>query len=117
MGREASPRSHHILACCISETLGAICYLDRQHESCEGVYRQGAAGLGIPRNPDYNGASQPAAGYLQRCIRGLRPAVVSGAVRRSISASSSAPTRMTIVDSHSQIIRPLAAPSEPYVRL
>src|SRR5215468_9600743 len=30
-------------------------------------------GLGIPRNPDYNGASQPGVGYLQRCIhKGLR---------------------------------------------
>src|SRR5262249_34079673 len=32
-----------------------------------------AASLGIPRNPDYNGASQPGVGYLQRCIhKGLR---------------------------------------------
>jgi choline dehydrogenase len=46
--------------------------LDWQHEICE-AFIAGAAGLGIPRNPDYNGASQPGVGYAQRCIhKGLR---------------------------------------------
>ena len=46
--------------------------LDWPHEICE-AFIAGAAGLGIPRNPDYNGASQPGVGYLQRCIHnGLR---------------------------------------------
>jgi choline dehydrogenase len=46
--------------------------LDWQHEICE-AFIAGAAGLGIPRNRDYNGASQPGVGYLQRCIdNGLR---------------------------------------------
>jgi choline dehydrogenase len=46
--------------------------LDWQHEICE-AFIAGAVGLGIPRNPDYNGASQPGVGYLQRCIhKGLR---------------------------------------------
>ena len=43
------------------------------------------------------------------------PVAVSRAVWCSISASSSPPTRMTIVDSHSQIMKPTMAPSEPYV--
>ncbi|HKA74252.1 MAG TPA: GMC family oxidoreductase, partial [Xanthobacteraceae bacterium] len=46
--------------------------LDWPHEICE-AFIAGAVGLNIPRNPDYNGASQPGVGYLQRCIhRGLR---------------------------------------------
>ena len=36
--------------------------LDWGHEICE-AFIEGAAGLGIPRNRDYNGASQPGAGY------------------------------------------------------
>src|SRR5262249_14818301 len=46
--------------------------LDWPHELCE-AFLAGAEGLGIPRNKDYNGASQPGAGYMQRCIyKGLR---------------------------------------------
>jgi choline dehydrogenase-like flavoprotein len=35
--------------------------LDWQREICE-AFIAGAVGLGIPRNPDYNGASQPGVG-------------------------------------------------------
>jgi choline dehydrogenase len=46
--------------------------LDWQDEISE-AFIAGAAGLGIPSNPDYNGASQPGVGYAQRCIyKGLR---------------------------------------------
>src|SRR5262249_15156769 len=46
--------------------------LDWYHEICE-AFIAGAVGLGIPRNRDYNGASQPGTGYLQRSIhKGLR---------------------------------------------
>ena len=46
--------------------------LDWGHEICD-AFIEGAAGLGIPKNRDYNGAAQPGVGYLQRCIhKGLR---------------------------------------------
>ena len=46
--------------------------LDWHHEICD-AFIAGAVGLGIPRNKDYNGSSQPGVGYLQRCIHnGLR---------------------------------------------
>jgi choline dehydrogenase len=46
--------------------------LDWGHEICD-AFVAGAVGLGIPRNRDYNGSSQPGVGYLQRCIEnGLR---------------------------------------------
>ena len=46
--------------------------LDWPHEIAE-AFIAGAVGLGVPRNTDYNGASQPGVGYLQRCIhKGLR---------------------------------------------
>ena len=46
--------------------------LDWGHEICD-AFVEGAAGLGIPKNRDYNGASQPGVGYMQRCIEnGLR---------------------------------------------
>src|SRR6185369_11972588 len=32
------------------------------------AFIDGVAGLGIPRNPDYNGASQAGVGYMQRVI-------------------------------------------------
>ncbi len=40
-----------------------------QHPICE-RFIAGAQGLGIPRNPDYNGATQAGVGYFQRTIRG-----------------------------------------------
>src|SRR5262245_52498264 len=46
--------------------------LDWGHEICD-AFIDGAVGMGIPKNRDYNGSSQPGVGYLQRCIdRGLR---------------------------------------------
>lgn len=39
------------------------------HPICE-RFIAGAQGLGIPRNPDYNGASQAGVGYFQRTIKG-----------------------------------------------
>src|SRR5271156_5360126 len=36
-----------------------------------------------------------------------------GAVRRSISASSLAPTRTTMIETHIQVVKPMIAPSDP----
>ncbi|HZD26312.1 MAG TPA: GMC family oxidoreductase N-terminal domain-containing protein [Alphaproteobacteria bacterium] len=45
---------------------------DWQHPLCE-AFLEGAAELGIPRNPDYNGVAQAGTGYYQRWIhRGRR---------------------------------------------
>jgi choline dehydrogenase len=41
--------------------------LDYQHPLCDAFIR-GATELGIPRNPDYNGASQEGVGFFQRAI-------------------------------------------------
>jgi hypothetical protein len=41
------------------------------------------------------------------------PSVVSRAVWCSISASISAPRRMTMADTQSQVMKPMIAPSEP----
>ena len=38
-----------------------------RHPLCE-AFIEGAVGLGIPRNPDYNGAEQDGVGYFQRAI-------------------------------------------------
>lgn len=38
-----------------------------KHELCE-AFIEGAVGMGIPRNPDYNGKSQDGVGYFQRAI-------------------------------------------------
>ncbi|MDQ0391307.1 GMC family oxidoreductase [Labrys monachus] len=46
--------------------------LDWIHPICE-AFIDGAVGMGIPRNPDYNGAEQVGVGYFQRAIhKGLR---------------------------------------------
>src|SRR5258706_1760545 len=45
------------------------------------------------------------------------PAVVSRAVWCSISASSSAPIRMTMAEIQSQVMKPITAPRDPYVSL
>lgn len=42
---------------------------DWRHQLCE-AFIDGAASLGMPRNPDYNGPVQEGAGYYQRTIRG-----------------------------------------------
>lgn len=41
--------------------------IDWIHPLCE-AFIAGAAGLGLPRNPDYNGADQAGVGYFQRTI-------------------------------------------------
>lgn len=41
--------------------------IDWIHPLCE-AFISGAAGLGLPRNPDYNGADQAGVGYFQRTI-------------------------------------------------
>ena len=46
--------------------------IDWRHPLCD-AFISGVAGLGIPRNPDYNGATQAGVGYYQRAIhRGRR---------------------------------------------
>lgn len=40
-----------------------------RHPLCE-AFIEGVASTGIPRNPDYNGATQAGVGYFQRMIRG-----------------------------------------------
>ena len=61
--------------------------LDWRHPICE-AFLDGAETLGIPRNPDYNGAAQEGSGYFQRTIfRGFRyssaRAFLSSARRRN----------------------------------
>jgi len=41
--------------------------IDRHDPICD-AFVDGAVGLGIPRNPDYNGAAQAGVGYFQRAI-------------------------------------------------
>ncbi|NKB55134.1 MAG: choline dehydrogenase [Alphaproteobacteria bacterium] len=41
--------------------------IDWKHPLCE-AFIDGVAGLGIPRNPDYNGAKQEGVGYFQRAL-------------------------------------------------
>ena len=60
--------------------------IDWKHPICE-AFLQGAAELGLPRNPDYNGATQAGVGYFQRTIQhGLRmgtaPTFLTPALRR-----------------------------------
>jgi choline dehydrogenase len=43
--------------------------IDWEHPLCE-AFINGAVGLGIPRNADYNGAQQDGVGYYQRTIKG-----------------------------------------------
>ncbi len=72
---------------------------DWHNTLCE-AFLQGATELGIPRNPDYNGAIQDGAGYFQRYIhRGrrvscadafLHPAVRGGAVDLRVGAGARA---------------------------
>jgi choline dehydrogenase len=42
------------------------------HHPLADAFIEAAVGMGIPRNPDYNGATQAGAGYYQRAIRGGR---------------------------------------------
>lgn len=67
----------------------AVTPIDWIHPICE-AFLDGAQELGLPRNPDYNGATQAGVGYFQRTIhRGwrmsaakafLRPAIAQGNV-------------------------------------
>ena len=45
--------------------------IHERHPLCE-AFIEGAVGLGLPRNPDYNGADQAGTGYYQRMIRAGR---------------------------------------------
>src|SRR5581483_10930171 len=45
--------------------------IDQHHPLCE-AFIAGAVGLGIPRNPDYNGTSQLGINYAQRTIKNGR---------------------------------------------
>ena len=49
----------------------AVTDLDEKDPVCE-AFIDGVAKMGIPRNPDYNGASQAGVGYFQRTIRNGR---------------------------------------------
>ena len=49
----------------------AVTDLDWRHPLCE-AFIEGAQALGIPRNPDYNGARQEGVGYFQRSIHRRR---------------------------------------------
>ncbi len=49
----------------------AVTDLDVHYPLCE-AFIEGAVGLGIPRNPDYNGATQDGVGYFQRSIHRRR---------------------------------------------
>lgn len=54
---------------------------DWQHPLCE-AFIQGAGELGLPRNDDYNGATQAGAGYFQRTIaRGWRQSTARAFLR------------------------------------
>ena len=72
---------------------------DWRHPLCEAFIR-GAGELGIPRNPDYNGAQQEGTGYFQRTIENgrrvscadafLHPAIRRGGVDLRVEALASA---------------------------
>ena len=53
------------------EGLLPITDCDWRHPLCD-AFIEGAAGLGLPRMPDYNAAAQDGAGYYQRWIEGGR---------------------------------------------
>lgn len=62
--------------------------IDWFHPLCE-AFIAGAQTLGIPRNPDYNGAAQAGVGYFQRTIhRGRRVSTATSHLRAARSRSS-----------------------------
>lgn len=73
--------------------------VDWQHPLCE-AFIAGAVGLGYPRNPDYNGATQAGVGYYQRVIYRARrvsaaraflyPAMAGGKISVRTKAQASA---------------------------
>ena len=61
---------------------------DWRHPVCE-AFLQGAEELGMPRNPDYNGAYQQGVGYFQRTIHnGWRVSTSSAFLRPAVRRSS-----------------------------
>src|SRR6266536_477633 len=50
-------------------------------------------------------------------VASAAPSVESRTVWRSVSAFSLAPIKITMIDSHIHIMKPITAPSEPYVLL
>jgi choline dehydrogenase len=79
----------------------AVSDLDWRHPVCE-AFVQGAAGIGIPVNPDYNGQTQAGVGTFQRAIhRGRRistarafllPAIAEGGIDLRTEAQAVAVT-------------------------
>ena len=73
--------------------------VDWRHPLCD-AFIAGAVGLGYPRNPDYNGATQAGAGYYQRVIHRTRrvsaaraflyPAMASGRISVRTDAQATA---------------------------
>ena len=60
--------------------------LDWQHPVCD-AFVEGAAAIGIPRNPDYNGADQAGVGFFQRAIhRGRRVSTARAFLHEAIGA-------------------------------
>jgi choline dehydrogenase len=60
--------------------------IDWKHPVCE-AFLAGAEELGLPRNPDYNGATQAGVGYFQRTIhhglrQGTAPTFLTPAIQR-----------------------------------
>ena len=70
-------RTEHRIGAAMTATTAArgalpVTDMDWSHPVCE-AFMAGAVGLGMPRNPDYNGARQEGVGYFQRAIhRGWR---------------------------------------------
>jgi choline dehydrogenase len=64
----------------------AVTDIDWKHPICE-AFLEGAEELGLPRNPDYNGATQAGVGYFQRTIhhglrQGTAPTFLTPALQR-----------------------------------
>jgi choline dehydrogenase-like flavoprotein len=69
---------------------GELCVTENDwiHPVCE-AFVQGAAELGINRNPDYNGASQAGVGYYQRTIyKGRRVSNARAFLRRALKTGN-----------------------------
>ncbi len=66
--------------------------IDWKHPLCE-AFIEGAESLGIPRNPDYNGAIQEGISYAQRTIRGGRRVSAATAFLRPAMSRSNLTVR------------------------
>ena len=90
--------------------------LDWQLEICE-AFIAGAVGLGIPRNPDYNGASQPGVGYPsvvsdELKVHGLQNLrVIDASVMPNMPSANTYSATMVIAEKGSDLIRGKAAPA------